>query len=149
MPNMQSTLGNLPQNQTVNVETPSPVVVDNTQNTPSVTGNADSADLRGQLSRRFEEIQNAERSLNAKDVTNQINIRNIKTKLIQNLFKIMVDAGVDPSDLGSINNFLQSLEAKDPDLRELFESALNDLLGEGALGESQLNTEQPVQPMGV
>jgi len=53
----------------------------------------------------------------------------IRAKFIQSLFDILKQAGVDPTNLDSINQFLQKLEQTDPDLAELFSMAFDSLAG--------------------
>jgi len=48
-----------------------------------------------------------------------------KMEVLKQLYKIMESAGVDPSDINSVRSFLMSLEKENPDLLELFETALN------------------------
>lgn len=57
-------------------------------------------------------------------------VENIRTQIVQNMFKLMQDVGVDPSNPEDIRSYLIQLEHKNPDLLELFESAFSGLLGE-------------------
>lgn len=74
---------------------------------------------------------------------NKINAKELKVKLIRDLFSIMKKSGVDPRDLGAINGFLQSLEEQDPDLKEIFEVAFNNLIGDRDVNPQ---APQPSQP---
>lgn len=60
-------------------------------------------------------------SLSEQDLTS------MKDTIIQDLFALMQKAGVDPSDVNSIGNFMNQLQAQDPDLYELFDYAFNNL----------------------
>jgi len=93
---------------------------------------------KNKLQNMFEDVQNKNRSLNSNQVINQNKLKETKIKLIQELFKMMQNLGVDPNNLESINQFLQQLDAQNPDLRELFEVAFGKLIG-----DSDVNPEAP------
>lgn len=88
-----------------------------------------SESMRNELKASLGRLDMREKGLNTKQIINQNKINEFKVKVIQDIFKLMQENGVDPSSLESINRFLQSLEAQNPDLRELFENALNGVLG--------------------
>ena len=79
------------------------------------------------LERKLEGVSSRERALNSEGLIQKNRLKEFKTQLIQNLFKLMDGLGIDPNDLESINNFLQQLDTLDPDLRELFEVAFGNL----------------------
>jgi hypothetical protein len=84
-------------------------------------------DMRSDLERGFEGVQNQERSLNSKKLMNQNRLMEVKADLIRAMFRILQEAGVDPNNLQSIRDFLQKLEEQDPDLAEMFQIAFNGL----------------------
>lgn len=89
-----------------------------------------SEEMKNELKSRFEDVQNKNRMLNTQKVVNQNKLDDFKKKIVQQIFQLMIDSGVDPSDLESINRFLQALEEQDPDLKELFEYSFNALTEE-------------------
>ena len=57
------------------------------------------------------------------------------------MFEMLKQAGVDPNNLDSINSFLAKLDAQDPDLREIFEVAFNNLIS-----DTDVNPQAPTPP---
>ena len=92
-----------------------------------------------ELMSELEKVKARERTLNSKSIMEDNRVKEIKIKFIQKLFEIMQEAGVDPNDTASINAFLQELETADPDLRELFEFAFDNLTRE----EAEESNEKP------
>jgi len=86
------------------------------------------------LKAKFAEIENQKSAFNSRKLLNANELKQVKTDLMQEIFKMMMDAGVDLNNLESINKFLSELEQKNPDLLELFQSAFNGLLGEEEMG---------------
>jgi len=85
-------------------------------------------EARATLERDMEDVQSRNRTVNSNQLIQQNKLEEMKVKLIQSLFGMMKELGVDPSDLESINQFRQSLRQQDPDLAEMFEVAFNNLL---------------------
>ena len=50
-----------------------------------------------------------------------------KQEMLNKVFQAMTDAGVNLNDVVSIGRFLQKLEMRNPDLRELFEQLLGGI----------------------
>ena len=61
----------------------------------------------------------------------------MRNDILKTVFDTMRQAGINPSDQNAINEFMAELEQNNPDLFELFNEALNALLG--------WSTEQPTQ----
>lgn len=80
------------------------------------------------LMNQFNEIENIQRGVNSNNFSNKNKLDQLRVDLIQKLFQIMTQAGVDPSDLNSIRKFLMDLEKTNPDLYMLFEDAFNTLM---------------------
>lgn len=97
-----------------------------------ISGNipATPEERRTNLEAGLEDVQSKERDFNSNKIINENKLKATKARLIQNLFQMMTDLGVDPTNLESINEFLQSLDQQDPDLRELFEVSFNSLIGD-------------------
>ena len=91
--------------------------------------NDSSESFRSDLNAKLERVSMREQGLNTNKIINQNRLNEFKVGLMQDIFKILQDSGVDPSNLDSINQFLQELDKRNPDLRELFEYALNGILG--------------------
>lgn len=70
-------------------------------------------------------------------------IEETRRKMVKNIFKLMQDVGVDPSNPKDIRSFLTELDRQNPDLLELFESAFTGLLEEDvAYQENQTGQEE-------
>lgn len=91
----------------------------------------------------FGQVQNE----NARLVSNKVLSRNqlqiMKQKLFGELFTLLQDAGVDPSDPESVKNFLLQLERRDPDLLEIFQTAFT-----GLSSPESVETETPAPEEG-
>ncbi len=85
-------------------------------------------DAKMTLERGLEDVQSRNRTVNSNTITQDNKLEEIRVKLIQSLFSIMKESGVDGNNLESINQFLQKLQDQDPDLAEMFEVAFNNLL---------------------
>lgn len=112
------------------------------QNTPKPQEKAPemtSEAMRTELETGLEDVKNRERTLNSQEVINTNKLKETKTRVIQTLFGVLEDFGVDPSNLESINAFLSQLRNQDPDLAQLFEVAFNDLTGEPESAEPEVD----------
>ena len=91
-------------------------------------GNIITPEQRAELEQMLSLVQ----SQNSKLVTNKLSTRNelgsLTDDLMGQLFQILSDAGVDPSNPQSVRAFMESLAERDPDLLEIFESAFVGLL---------------------
>ena len=90
----------------------------------------DEAEMRFDLERMLGKVNEKDAALKERQVLDSERLEGIKSKIIKEVFSLMEDLGIDPSDLNSINEFLQKLQYQDPDLYILFESALNSLAPE-------------------
>lgn len=90
--------------------------------------NDSSESLKSDLNAKFERISMREQGLNTNKIINQNKLNEFKAKLAQDIFVLLQDSGVDLSNLESINQFLQRLDERNPDLRELFEYAISGIL---------------------
>lgn len=88
------------------------------------------------IRKQFSKIEEKEKSVREKMNEKRKKVEEVRTKLIKNLFSLLKDVGVDPSNQEDIDSFLTSLRAKDPDLLELFETAFDGLL-EAEVAEAQ------------
>ena len=73
-----------------------------------------------------------------------------KMEVLKQLYKIMESKGVDPTDINSIRNFLMSLEKENPDLLELFETALRVATPKEVIPPNLYGVEgEGIQPEGI
>lgn len=93
---------------------------------PKVQSSKKKADLELEL----DDVRNREGAINSQEVITKNKIKEMKERVIQELFTILKDFGVDPSNLESINSFLSKLEQENPDLLKLFELTFNELISE-------------------
>ena len=91
-------------------------------------GERGSEDMRAELMSKLEEVKNKNRALNSARIMGDNQTREQQIAAIQQLFGKMQQMGVDVNDPKSIQEFLDNLEQQDPDSRELFESAFNNLM---------------------
>jgi len=102
-----------------------------------------SSERKTELEGSLDDLNNREGAINSQEVISKNKINEMKGKIIQELFKILENFGVDPSDLNSINKFLSELEKTQPDLLKLFELTFNDLIKEP---ENNANTIPATPP---
>lgn len=95
--------------------------------------NKESDDMKSELNKGLMDIKNRDRALNSKKIIDNNKLKETKIRLIRELFKMMESLGVDPNDLESINAFLARLDEQNPDLRELFEVAFNNLTSDQSI----------------
>jgi hypothetical protein len=108
--------------------------------------NPDDIKRKGELDGMLAKLNTASNAVKSQAIIGQNKLKQDKFKLLQQLFAILEDKGVDVNDMESINQFLQGLAYQDPDLLALFEYAFNGALGEEAGPNAP--TEPPVD-MGV
>lgn len=86
--------------------------------------------MKQNLDQMYQQAKSKERQVNSRKLMDANSLRALKMQLIQQFFEFMRNQGVDPNDLGSINQFMGRLASQDPDLYELFEMAFNNLIQE-------------------
>jgi hypothetical protein len=91
------------------------------------------AGMRADLERMLGKAEDKNAAFEEKQALSTEKLEGLKTKVVKEIFELMKDLGVDPSDLKSINEFLQKLQQQDPDLYIMFESAISSLSPEGAI----------------
>lgn len=128
-------LTNLPQNSSMRSDSGAPMSIP-----------ATSEGRRQDLMNRARHLESLDSQMAETKTINQSRLEEMKTRLIQELFKLMQGLGVDPTNLESINEFLQALDQQDPDLRELFESSFNVLVNDKG-ANPQVGMSSPAQPM--
>jgi hypothetical protein len=99
-------------------------------------------DYRKKLMQGLTDVQVKNNALNSMDIINSNKIKDMKSNILKSLFEELANNGVDLNDPQSIKDFLDKLERTDPDLRELFEGAMDNLLPEEEPG--QIEEEQPM-----
>lgn len=98
----------------------------------------------GDLKKNLADIDNFNNTIESNSIIGENRIEELRVDLIKDLLGKMKELGVDPGDNDSISNFLKNLEMQDPDLKELFESAFDGLLGQ----EVTAAPEAPLAPGG-
>lgn len=85
------------------------------------------AGMRFDLERMLGKIKDKNTAFEEKQALSSEKLEGFKSRVVKEIFGLMKELGVDPSDLGSINEFLQKLQQQDPDLYIMFESAIGSL----------------------
>ena len=96
----------------------------------SVTGPDEEALRKLDIDTMFEKVKNKEAAFQEKNVQLQNKLQMLKADIMKKAFMMMRDLGVDLNNPESVNKFLQEMEAEDPDLLILFESAMSGLMTE-------------------
>lgn len=65
---------------------------------------------------------------------------------LKEVFSILQTSGVDLTDPASVSNFIEQVRAKNPELAQMLEEALNSLLGGDTSPAPSGEIPQPVQP---
>jgi hypothetical protein len=94
---------------------------------------------KNELKRGLIDVSTRNNALNSMKIINKRKLLENKNELVKELLAEMEKAGVDLRNLDSINEFLNNLEQQNPDLRQLFEIAF-DQLSQG--GENNQATEE-------
>lgn len=92
-------------------------------------------EMRSDLERNFEEVESQNKALETGKFISRNKLKNLKIQLLQQLYQLLSDVGVDANNPESIKNFLTMLEERDPDLLTLFETAFNSLSPELTEGQ--------------
>jgi len=95
--------------------------------------NMTASQMRLDLEQDLAGLKAKRNAIGTEDIVSKNMMDKEKNELIRSLFKMMQDAGVDPSDLEAISSFLQNLEQQNPDLAELFKTAFEGLTGQSAM----------------
>ena len=99
------------------------------------------------LNQKYNEIQNKNRQANALEIQAANKLKETKMNAIQQLFQTLVNNGVDPTNLQSINQFLQKLASANPELLQQFEQAFDSLTGNEFANAGPQPTGTPTPPM--
>lgn len=95
---------------------------------PSREGLGKSSDeMKSELMAKFKEVQNMNNSLNSKSMIGKNKLRSEKIRILKEVYDILKQMGVDPSNLESIQQFMQMLEENYPDFAQLLEDVFNRL----------------------
>jgi len=93
-----------------------------------------SEEMRSDLESEHKRVLDKKAELDSNKVIGEVELKEMKTQIIKEMFSALESVGVDPNDLESISEFLQKLYEQDPDLYELFNAAFNGLMGEEEIG---------------
>lgn len=124
------------------------------QNTPGAVLDPATQAAKDRAVAGAENVKGLEAELKSKMETGDIDLDEIKKKLIKDIFDMFLEMGIDPNNPEEVNSFLMDLEQRDPDLLELFMNAFESLSGvekgitEGMAGEGELGRQgQGLGPM--
>lgn len=115
--------------------TPSPAPAPAPEAAPAAPA-MDHKSMVADLESKAADIQNKNNALEAKKITNQNIAEDMRMQILQDLFEIMKQKGVDPANQESVKEFLEKLAEEDPDLFEIFEIAFNNLSAMPGEGQS-------------
>jgi len=90
-------------------------------------GTENSEAMRADLDADFANLDRKKNELDSKKMMSNNKIQKKKMETLKQIFDMMKEQGIDPNDIESIQRFLRELERKDPDLMEMFETALDGL----------------------
>lgn len=90
-------------------------------------GTENSEAMRADLEADFANLDRKKNELDSKKMMSNNKIQKKKMETLKQIFDMMKEQGIDPNDIESIQRFLRELERKDPDLMEMFETALDGL----------------------
>lgn len=84
-----------------------------------------------ELMKMLSAVQEKLSKLNANRFAGSGKLDEAKQKLLQEIFQKLQMAGVDLTDQQSVADFIERLRQRSPELAQLFEEAMNMLLGQG------------------
>ncbi len=88
-----------------------------------------SSEMKADINNDLSDLESKRGAANTQEYISQNKIESAKADLVRAIFDILKSVGVDPTDLGSIQNFINQLEQSDPDLLRLFNYAFETLTG--------------------
>jgi len=94
-------------------------------------------DMRADLERKFADVDIKNKVLDSRKIGMDNTLNNKREAIIRNLMEMIQQLGVDPTDEGAIEELEEQLRFQNPDLAELFRTALERLLEEKQLGYSE------------
>ena len=99
-------------------------------------------EMRADLDSTLSDIKNKRGAVNAEFYVSKNKLEAAKGEMVKSIFDILKNVGVDPTNLESIQAFIQQLETEDPDLLQLFNMAFDALAGAPGL-EPEMETGAP------
>lgn len=120
----------------------------NSENSQPSNGNSQefaTEEEKNELKRKLIDVETKNGALNSLKIINSRKLLELKSELIKEILTELQKNGVDLNDQSSISEFLDKLEQQNPDLRELFEMAFNEL--EGGENNNNVNNIYENQPM--
>ena len=94
-----------------------------------------------EIKRKLLDVSVKNNALNSMVIINKRKLDKLKSKLVQEILIELQKNGVDLNDQVSINDFLNKLDQQNPDLRQLFEIAFDQLSGGS---ENEINNENNI-----
>lgn len=88
-------------------------------------------EARQELTRLLEQLQNKRGEFNAMQFASKNATESQRQEALMQVFDIMQQNGVDPSNVEEVKAFLDQLEQANPELYQIFVEAFNLLIGEG------------------
>ncbi len=134
---LQSALGNVPE-----------VPASNVPSLAQPEAAMSQEDMRANLENMFSKVKGQIDSASGMRFAANTKFESKKKDVVRAVFDQMVEMGVDPSNMDSVQKFMEKLKTDNPDLYELFESSLESLLGGSTDGEAQsgMPEEAPIAP---
>lgn len=86
--------------------------------------------MKANLADLFSRVQGKYQQFNSQKFVSGNKVDSQKRDVLKAVFKMMSDAGIDPSNVRQVNQFLASLKQKSPELYQLFEMSIDSLLGQ-------------------
>ena len=96
-------------------------------------------EMKSNLAGMFSKIEEKYQDLNSKNFVAKNGEEQAKSDAIKEVFTILQNAGIDPSDLNSVNEFLVKLKSKNIDMYNQVSEALNYLIGEDKAEQPEEN----------
>ena len=86
-------------------------------------------EMRADLDGTMADLKNKRGAINSESYISKNKIDSVKAGLIQQIFAMLQEIGVDPTNMESIQAFISQLEKDDPELLRLFNIAFEALEG--------------------
>jgi hypothetical protein len=90
-------------------------------------------DMRDSLQSEFDSLDFREKKFNKNMQVSSAKLEELREKVMSTIFDSLRDIGVDLNDINSISNFVREVEATNPDLLELLDTAFRAIEGDGGL----------------
>lgn len=83
----------------------------------------DQTTMKNNLDSTLQDLKGKRGAIQAQEYVGKNKLEAAKAEMIQSIFEILKNVGVDPTDMESIQAFIEQLSNEDPDLLKLFDAA--------------------------